>query len=369
MQHYFLPVQSQSRNSSLRSMLGLKWYGDYPISYPHALFSYVHVRKPEPHPEGAYIFGDSGGFSLHSVRTTTKIDPIDVLRWQESMCTVGCILDWPPKIAPRRIWDDPMRVTVAHTQRALPTHEVLRKSGTKFRWWGVLHGSNEEEVKQYYRAISNVYPFTDEGEGWAIRAEPRVIPTTVARSLRLLKDFAIKRAHFLAATGQAVIATLLVLGPRAGLDVVTYDSAYAVKQGMSRHVFYPNDDGLTFRPLWEGTGTSRVHRKYLLEQCHCRVCDFMRGLVDDGHPQAEKELLSDKFGGWYGTWFILHNMHMQLELHDRQVEFARRDPDGLLRQMLGKQYHSVLRIFDAPGNELGGMPKVGTERSLLDFIE
>src|SRR5262249_611006 len=152
------------------------------------------------------------------------------------------------------------------TRRALPEYQRMRASGSAFRWWGVLHGNKEAEVLQYYEAVGAVYPFTDDGEGWAIRAEPNVNIYSVARSLRILRRLGIKRAHFLAATSQDVIAVLLALGPQAGLDLLTFDSAYAIKTGFNRSAFVPQDDGLTFTLRREQRAEHHA-RDFVLEKC------------------------------------------------------------------------------------------------------
>jgi len=199
MRHYLLPVWGYSRFASSARDICLgpnAWWDQAPLQYAHALVSYVHWQKPYDFPASAYIFGDSGGFTLRSPRRHLKIDPVDVLHWQSSLCTVGCILDLPPGMKEERIWERALHVTIEHTRRALPEYQRIRASScSAFRWWGVLHGNTESEVREYYDAISAIYPFDEEGEGWAIRAEPNVNIYSVARSLRVLKRFGIKRAR------------------------------------------------------------------------------------------------------------------------------------------------------------------------------
>jgi hypothetical protein len=94
MKQYLLPVWGHSRFAAAARDFGLKdgeWWDQPPMSYGHTLISYVHWKRPFNFPKGSYIFGDSGGFSLRSetMAHKLKIDPVDVLRWQESMCTVG----------------------------------------------------------------------------------------------------------------------------------------------------------------------------------------------------------------------------------------------------------------------------------------
>ncbi len=370
MQQYLLPVWGDSRFVAAAKDAGMapdSWWDQPPWNYGHALISYVHWKKAFQFPKDAYIFGDSGGFTLRSPSRVEKIDPLDVLQWQASLCTVGCVLDLPPKGIKQRVWAKGLQVTINHTERALPSYRRLRAEGSAFRWWGVLHGNNEAEVRQYHDAISAVYPFTDAGEGWAIRAEPNVNIYAVARSLRILKNLGITRAHFLAATSQNVIAVLLALGPLAGLELLTYDSAYAVKSGFNRHTFIPNADGLTFRVTLE-TGSDRRDREWCLHECPCAVCAHMR-MRSEVYPKGMAEVHAEKFGGWWSTWLQFHDLHIQEQLTAVQARAALDDPDRLLRTMLTpNEYSLVMRIFEEDGHEPNAIPSTGSSNGLLDYL-
>lgn len=367
MKQYLLPVWSSSASRSLRKRCGLgeaEWWDKAPFNYPHGLLSYVHWKTPFRFPEGAHIFGDSGGFSLNSQTMAHQIDPVEVIRWQASLCTVGCALDLPPTHRKERIWGKGLKVTVAHTARALPEYQRLRAAGTKFRWWGVLHGNNEAEVRQYHDAISAVYPFEDEGEGWAVRAEPRVDIYAVTRTLRILKSLGITRAHFLAATSQKVMAVLLALGPPAGLEFLTYDSMSAAKGGFNRHLWKPRDGGITYFAEWE-QGTDHKSRDWVRDVCPCAVCVHLRAYV----AEVKAPLDEGGFNGWWSTWFVVHNVYLQKEIVAEQERAAAASPEQFLRKMLEPvEYSTVMRIFEEDGHEPSVAAPTGTSRSLLDFL-
>lgn len=372
MRQYLLPVWGHSRFTAAAKDIGLppdQWLDQSALGYGHCLVSYVHWKMPFIFPEGCYIFGDSGGFSLRSptMAHKLKIDPVDVLRWQEATCTVGCILDLPPKGLTQRIWHRGLDVTVEHTKRALPVYLKMRKEGTAFRWWGVLHGNNEEEVREYHKAISKVYPFNDEGEGWAIRPEPFVNSYATARSLRILQHLKITRAHFLAATSQDVISVLLALGPEAGLQFLTYDSAYAVKSGFNRHTFKPENDGATFTIITE-EGDENYGRQWLLKECPCPVCAHMR-VRSQECDKGRKELHQVKFAGWWSTWLQFHNIYIQQKLVEKQAALAEQDGRKFLREQLPQDAATILRIFAEDGHEPSSITPRGTSVGLLDFLK
>jgi hypothetical protein len=365
----FLPVWVYGRHIAAMNDVGIEnWWDEPPLHYPHALISYVHWGKPYVFPEGAYIFGDSGGFTLRSpsraMRSNKAIDPVAVLKWQISLCRGGAILDLPPIQQERgrrwREWGKALEVTKKHTQRALPTYIEARKAGSKFRWWAVGHGNSEEEFEAWYREISNIYPFEDEGEGWAVKAEPNPDAYTVARTLHTLQRLGVTRTHFLAATGQDVTAVLFTLGPEAGLEFVTYDSAYAIKDGFNRGAFRPAADGLSWSTMQE-IGDENHVRKYVIEECECEACVYMRAR-SEVYDKGRKGIRAEEFGGWMSTWLQLHNLCIQKVTLENQAAEASHD---FLREILGpRNYARVLRVF-SDGDR---MPAV-RRRGLLDLLD
>lgn len=353
MRAYLLPAWGYSRFVSTAQDLGFgpaDWLDAPPLEHPHCLIAFVHWQQPFAFPERAYVFGDSSGFSLRaSAARSRHLDAINVLQWQAELCTVGCVLDVPPLHAG---WQQTLDATLHHTRLALPRYEAMRADGHHFRWWGVLHGSNEAAVREYYRALASVYPFADAGEGWAIKPEPTVNIYSVARGLRALKGLGIKRAHFLAATNQKVIAVLLALGPEAGLELVTFDSTYAVKSGLNRGAFRPVEDGASFELTKEAPSSAEHHvREFLANQCPCTVCAFMRQR-SQWLPKARREIEAGTFGGWWSGWFQLHNLRIQSECTEAQTRLAAKASDDLLRRMLSpKEQALVRRIFEEDGHE------------------
>jgi hypothetical protein len=395
MRQIFLPVWAHSRFIAMARDLQLPgvdagpgsnpaWIDASPLRYAHGLISYVHWKRPFVFPPGAHIFGDSGGFTLGVGRTDVRLDPVAVLEWQAGLCTVGCILDLPPWAGGRRVWERALETTVANTRRALPVYERLRAGGSAFRWWGVIHGNTPDEQEIWRSAVAAVYPFTDEGEGWALRAEPYVHPFTVASSLRMARRAGLRRMHFLAATGYRVIATLLCLGQEAGLDLVTYDSTFAIKSGLNRRILRADDTGFRWTNILESEAEMHV-RHYLRDECACAVCADLRHRT----PPRRSSLLPVKngFSGWDGLWLQLHNVQTQLDVIARQWAAAQRDPAGLLREVLPRtnardvavegahRYARVRRFFEGGG----GLPTelfrvagkgviTGSTRTLLDML-
>lgn len=350
------------------------WFDREPLRYPHGLFSYVDWRSHKERlsfPEGSYIFGDSGGFTLIS-KPGEVLDPVEVLQWQDATVSVGAILDRPPRRVKIRDWKGCLDFTISNVERALPYYLKRLDAGTAFRWWGVLHGNDEKESYEWYNALTKVYPFSADGEGWAVYPGPQAHPFTVARAMRVLQQLGIKRAHFLACTGQDVIATILALGPMAGLDLVTFDSMSHAVASINRWWFTtdPNLGGRSGRSYETKNQAPRefnpqgllaaaalplpivdpreeevivetgrkIHKDvdYVFEnvrclddlperfcrECSCPVCQYLRRVT----PQ----FLVNSPGGWRDAAITMHNIHVQKTCIDRQAVAAAADPKEFL---------------------------------------
>lgn len=386
MRAIFLPVWSSGTlNRVFKVIPGTGpengWFDRPPLEYPHGLFSYLDWRGHKTRlsfPEGSYIFGDSGGFTLIA-KPDEKLDPVAVLQWQAATVNVGAILDRPPRRVKRRDWQECLAFTIRNVERALPYYQRELEQGNGFRWWGVLHGNSEAEAVEWYTALTAVYPFDVAGEGWAVYPGPQAEPKTVARTMRVLQQLGIKRAHFLACTGQDVIATILALGPKAGLEVVTFDSMSHAVAGFNRWWFTTNADfggrrGRSFGPL--STPRRKIHKavdyvfenvrclgklpERFCEKCTCAVCQYLRATTPERFSNPEQLAQN----GWRDSAITLHNVCVQRRCIDRQEEEARLNPEGFLSTALDPLTAArVFRIFE--GQEPERPVSTGSNLGLL----
>jgi hypothetical protein len=239
--------------------------------HPYALASYWYWRRQqfEWEPEH-FIFGDSGGFSAMTLGA--QIDPRESFSWQIRYCTVGAVLDTPPV----RQWSafrECLARTVAATAAGLPLYLAARERGTPFRWWGVVHGRTTDELDEWYRAISKVYPFTDENEGWAFKPMTEGSrtndPEAMRRVLTFIETRRIRKAHFFATSGRNAVETLAFYGPGAGLEWASVDSTSTIQAGARRRLLVATPGGWAMLQ-----GKAAVRR--MVEQCSCRSCDLLR---------------------------------------------------------------------------------------------
>ncbi len=252
-----------------------------PGYYPHALISFHtwHEWQHKPFPEEGFLFGDSGGFSI--MTKGVVINPREVIRWQAATCKVGAILDVPPiDSRGNRFFEEGLAGTLSNIKVALPFYREQRAAGTAFRWWGVVQGWTTQELQRWWEQVSRVYPFTDEGEGWALKPRPNITPTSTARVLRFVAQHPeIKRIHLLATTGVGAVATLITLGAASGLELASYDSTTFILMAINRGLLKIDEDGLGWSNESE-RGGERQLRDYLLETCQCAACTQLRDEVD-----------------------------------------------------------------------------------------
>ena len=186
-----------------------------------------------------FIFGDSGGFSAMTLGV--RFDPRAVLRWQ-LRCSLGPVLDHPPV----RDWTrrrECLAATVENVKTALPVYLRAREAGTSSRWWGVVHGRTRDELLQWWEAVSRVYPFDGEGEGWGFKPYPLNDPEAVARVLAFARESGIRRAHFFGTSGLNAIETLVACGADAELIAASFDSTSPFLTGGNGVLLVPDEEG------------------------------------------------------------------------------------------------------------------------------
>jgi hypothetical protein len=343
---------------------------------PHVLVSYAHWRRQTVLPvdrytAGAYVIGDSGGYSIAT--QGADIDPVGAMHWQIGHCNVGFILDVPPygstgsdaltntkamqgRAADR--WAESLDKTVKHVRRALPEYLRSRQhEDIPFRWWGVLHGETPEQRTAWWNAVRNIYTFPDPDEGWAIKIHPLNDALQLAHALRFLGQQKVRQVHVLGGVGLQCLSTLFVLGQQIGLNLATYDSSSSIKRGLRRAVMIPTPDGLDFEERLENWRDRKevFGRAYMRDKCDCDSCqDYRRDHPVEGWG-SEREVEQR---------MVYHNHLTLLSILDRRWSLAKQDPDGYLRAFV-PQWAQVLKAFDGiPGKSIA----TGTPRSLFDYL-
>lgn len=315
--------------------------------YPNTLMSYYHWRasRMPDFATGGFRLGDSGGYSIATLGAI--IDPRDVILWQLKNCDVGVILDNPPlSIAgfdregesAASNWEASLRLTALNTERMLPIYLRALEQGSPFRLWGVVHGEDLDQLEQWHEKICEVYPFTEPGEGWAVKPFPSGHPPGVARCLRFLKSRSIRRAHFFQTAGIKAVATLFCLGPKAGLEFLSYDATTPITQGNNRSLVIPKADSLGWKSVIERSRDfgETPARDYMRHECRCASCRWLRKDLEEC-PDIDDE--------YFKYRMVFHNVLATVKVFDALWKASQQDPGALLREKLGKDYKATIRAF------------------------
>jgi len=321
--------------------------------YPHVLASYYYFRNIAlALPKDGYVFGDSGGFSLmrHDGEERAgvaphqrRLDPVDVLEWQARLCSVGALVDKPPVDGSgNRIWELALTITAKNARDAAEAYPCVRERFPDFRWWGVVHGRDGNDLERWYQAIRAIYAFEAPGEGWAFKPRPASDPVGTARCLSFIRQHPeITRAHFFAAASPQAVAVICALGAGCGLEFASADAETSGNLARNRKLLRPTPDCWGYRYGLAEVGEERTCRDYLLWKCTCFSCQALR-------EDAERfpEVVMGKYNEYWLHRFHFHNHLAQVRVMQNIIEAAANQPDALLRAVLGKGYGPVLRVFD-----------------------
>jgi hypothetical protein len=309
-----------------------------PVFYPRVMASYplwLDTSLPVSREE-ATIVGDSGGYEV--VTQGLSLDPEEVIRWQLKNCSRGMILDIPPYSPGAAIqlrgsageaWADSLEQTVRNVQRALPHYQ--QNSGP-FKWWGVVQGQTREQITEWYDNIAKVYPFTSEGEGWALAPKPSTDLLFCARYLRFAYAKRIRRVHVLQISGAKTVGVVLGLAALSGnFELVSYDTATAMRSAINRCAVI--HDGLGMAYISENTREGETTVTDYMSTCPCQACVWSR----EDYPLTNREV---------PHYLLLHNHLVLSEACERIYREALRDPDGLVRWAADELYSDVMREWE-----------------------
>lgn len=322
--------------------------------YPGVLKSYALWRtskKPSYMGPDAIVLGDSGGYEV--VTKGSNFDPESVLLWQANHCTRGLMLDIPPYRPGSNVqfsgsaadyFHESLARAVMSVIRAERVYKDLLSTGSPFRWWGVVQGETFQQMVEWHRSISDIYPFSAPDEGWAAAPKPSTDIIASTRYLRFMKEVGIRNVHFLQITKPRTVAVLLALAQMSGsFDLVTYDSATQTRTAINRMIIY--DRGVEIEFFKEVGDEAPTLRAYMGNECHCPGCLYYK----EHAPIPARHL-------W--KYLLLHNVLVLRDVFDRIFLSVKRDPEGLLRWGAGEFYGEVLREWNGTNHNTGKSVRV-----------
>jgi len=246
-----------------------------------------HYKIP-PKKDGFLFVADSGGWQIASQQV--KIDPVEILRWQEYNADVGMLLDVPPvepgtyvsyvdfekfkkcaAIAKRNY-------EIVHSRRRSEDLELLKP----------IHGGSPQEIDYFWDEVKDL-----EFEGVAFSPKPPV-PMGIALQLAYGYDKGLDIVHLFTGTGLNTVP--VVVYAQKMFKRLTFDSSSFSVQG-ARYRSYCNpfylSCGITFGKSYQST----------LEKlpCDCPVCRL--ATIDDLNSE----------GSLAGGLIALHNLWITLK--------------------------------------------------------
>jgi 7-cyano-7-deazaguanine tRNA-ribosyltransferase len=192
------------------------------------------------------VYIDSGGFQY--MKKGVELDPVEVLRYQESMgCDVGITFDFP--ILPDM--EDQERKT--RLERSIASANImLQKKKTGMQLYGAIHGSNPREITDYMHELDS--GFSGYGIGSLVPRKNQL--NHLVDMIYQVRHQTEKPVHCFGITGFPALFALSYLG------VDTFDSwAYVV--------------AAAFKEFVHPVTLSRVRNiKYVdrLPPCECAIC-------------------------------------------------------------------------------------------------
>lgn len=336
---------------------------DTSVFYPYALGSYALWRDQRHFPfsrDDVTIFGDSGGYTLVT-QSATMIDPTEVIHWQIENCTRGVILDVPPyrpnsaiqfRGAAGEYWTESILATESNVRRAEPIYReakygapvsldapfnrviAINPEDQKFSWWGVVQGENRDQMEEWHARIAAIYPFNNPGEGWALAPKPSTDLLSCTRYMRFAHDKGLRNVHLLQVTAEKTVGLILALAAISGqFDLVTYDSASALRCAINRSAIVPEGIGMGYIKEVSADGDNTVLN--FMRGCTCQACQWLR----EDEPLSNAE---------YPHYILLHNHLIMLASFELMFKVAQLDPDRLLRWATKDSglYGAVLQEWD-----------------------
>ncbi len=375
LRHEFLPAIGPyvtERRDSWR--YPIHWYDKKipEIYYPYGLVSHALWRDSMPYSfdqEGVTLFGDSGGYTVVT-QPDYKTSPTDVIRWQLAYCTRGVMLDIPPYRKGSAIqfsgsaaewWEPSLALSVQNVKRALHIYKAYRDSvemkapGREtegFKWWGVVQGEEWDQMSEWHAKISEVYPFNAVGEGWALAPKPSTDLLSCTRYMRFAHEKNLRNVHLLQVTADRTVALILALAVLSGrIDLVTYDSASALRCAINRSAIIPDGFGQKYIkesrkiqvdadcPACLKIGTecqcrgneNMVHE--MMMACACRACQWYR----EFYPHSNSE---------YPHIILLHNHLTMVRSFELTFAECQSDPDRVIRWAAENRYGEIMREWE-----------------------
>lgn len=202
------------------------------------------------------VVGDSGGFQ--QLTKKVRLDPEEVLRWQEANVDIGFGLDIPP-IDPKTmgpVGDFNFFKRCAEISWKNFTEMSDARTKQDFKFYSIIQGGSRKELEYWNSGIKGSF------DGVCMSPKPPNDPMQVALHIAFAKSIGYKNIHILLGSGKSV--TPIIVYGRRFFDLITFDSSsYAVGSIYKRYNLPTMKGALDF---------GRKGDKIKEFPCECPIC-------------------------------------------------------------------------------------------------
>jgi len=258
------------------------------------------------------VFSDSGG--LQDLRHGTRINHIDVFKWQERNADVGFSFDIIPFDIEKQRYFTGDKFDDCARQSKEKAHDCFKiKSREDFKFYGIIQGDDIASFERWYDILKD-----DRFDGYCVKAvgnDPVYVAITSLFVMKRLK----KPVHFLGIGNISKSIVCAYLSKYYDYPISYDSSSYDVGTQYRNYEVLPN---------W-GFRIMKDYDNHVFPVCCCPACN-------EWLPISDKMIKSNDYR--LGGLLSLHNMYRNVSLSHiiRTLLHDREQLDGFLKTIYGK---------------------------------
>ncbi len=317
------------------------WFTDLSVfQHPYVLVSYYYSGKIPNYRERLRIrpevelWADSGGYSVFT--QGAKINPIEVLRWQEKNSNVAFTLDVPPASSENvgRVYPGKVQYHVldefekcAEQTRKNTLFFQENRNSDKLKIYNIVQGYNKQSLELWWDYVTNGIKL----DGFGTGTKPTSNTLMQALCLMFLYSKGVREnVHLLGVSGITVIPLLVWVSQY--IKKVTFDSTSYGYGSRTRAYMYPDK-------IREYTHFGKKYKTKIKPltklNCPCPICTTVKTV----------DYFLENDVTWPGLLLSLHNLWVTkkyVEDLERAILISKEEFFKLSKQHVGNHYESLL---------------------------
>lgn len=282
------------------------------------------------------VIVDSGGFQLATLGK--YLNPLRILRFEEATGDVGMILDRPPYNFEKNLDADGATHSILqaknkadfdkHMQTTVDNADIMYSNKeTKMQLYGVIHGTTNDEIDKWYKAVDAVGEF----DGWALASKPPGDISAMHKYMCYAYLNDIKRIHVFLSTSLDCFLYMTYINHYYLHAEVTMDSISFLMSEKFGRILNP----LTFRATeWQSRGKKKMDVDYI---CDCPPCSHYRNIIaeDKQYKRINYYYVMNLHNLYYLTFFVksINEYVKDTEFYENLVRMYASKPQTVLSHM------------------------------------